>query len=121
MNPLCGRVKVVDKHVAGGRLYLKKGVVVDVKAPTLCDVHFEGLGESFQDLRQSQLETVVPSVEGAAVVVLGGPLARRRGRLLQRSATSGMAAVQLTADLTVHKLPLDDVAEYCGPTDAWDE
>ncbi len=28
------RVKVVDKRVRGGRLYLKKGTIVDVKAPT---------------------------------------------------------------------------------------
>lgn len=31
-------VKVVDKRVRGGRLYLKKGTIVDVKAPTgVCD------------------------------------------------------------------------------------
>ncbi len=32
------RVRVVDKHVRKGRLYLKKGVVVDVAQPTVCDV-----------------------------------------------------------------------------------
>jgi hypothetical protein len=30
----CRSVKVVDKRVRGGRLYLKKGTIVDVKAPT---------------------------------------------------------------------------------------
>ena len=74
-----------------------------------------------QDLRQSQLETVVPSAEGAAVLVLQGALRGKLGRLLQRSAASGMAAVQLVSDLSVHKLSLDDVAEWCGPTDTWDE
>lgn len=32
------RVRVVDKGLRGGKLYLKKGVVVDVAQPTVCDV-----------------------------------------------------------------------------------
>lgn len=36
-------------------------------------------------------------------------------------AESGLAAVQLACDMSVHKLALDDVSEYTGPTDAWDE
>lgn len=37
------------------------------------------------------------------------------------AAETGLAAVQLTSDFSVHKLSLDDVSEYTGPTDAWDE
>ncbi len=32
----------------GGKLYLKKGIVVDVSQPTVCDVHFPDLGETVQ-------------------------------------------------------------------------
>ena len=39
-------MKIVDKKLRGGRLYLKKGTVVDVKTPTLCDVFMDGLNES---------------------------------------------------------------------------
>lgn len=32
-------------------------------------------------------------------------------------AETGLAAVQLTSDLTVHKLSLDDITEWAGPAD----
>ena len=35
-------------------------------------------------------------------------------------AESGLAAVQLSGDSSVHKLSLDDVSEYSGPLDAWE-
>lgn len=35
-------------------------------------------------------------------------------------AETGLAAVQLTSDLTLHKLPLDDISEWTGPAD-WDD
>jgi G patch domain/KOW motif-containing protein len=70
-------VKIVDKGFKGGRFYLKKGVVVDVSAPTVCDVFIEGTREAVQGLRQGQLETVVPGAEGAALMVVAGKL---RGR-----------------------------------------
>ena len=72
-------------------------------------------------MRQSQLETVVPGVEGTPVQVLSGKYTGQRGKLLQRNTATGLAAVQLTSDMSVHKLSLDDIAEYCGPTDNWDE
>ena len=74
-----------------------------------------------QDVKQSQLETVVPSVEGTPVQVLLGKFSGKRGRLLQRNTTTGLAAVHFTSDLGVHKLSLDDIAEYCGPSDGLDD
>ena len=35
-------------------------------------------------------------------------------------AETGLAAVQLSGDSSVHKLSLDDVSEYTGPLDAWE-
>lgn len=35
------QVRVVDKRVRGGRLYLKKGTVVDVHPRGLCDVSMD--------------------------------------------------------------------------------
>ena len=35
------QVRVIDKHVSGGRLYLKKGTVVDVHPGGLCDVKMD--------------------------------------------------------------------------------
>lgn len=35
------QVRVVDKHVRGGRLYLKKGTVIDVHPGARCDVSMD--------------------------------------------------------------------------------
>ena len=53
--------------------------------------------------------------------VLLGKFSGKRGRLLQRNTTTGLAAVHFTSDLGVHKLSLDDIAEYCGPSDGLDD
>lgn len=115
------RVKIVDKRAKGGRLYLKKGTIVDVKTPTVCDVFVDDLKQSVLDLEQRQLETVVPAAEGTPVLVLAGPLRGKQGRLLKRNTETGLAAVQLTSDFSLHKLSLDDVSEYVGPLDAWED
>ena len=39
---------MVDKRARGGKLYLKKEVVVDVSQPTVCDVHFPDIRETVQ-------------------------------------------------------------------------
>lgn len=115
------RVKIIDKRAYKGRLYLKKGTVVDVKTSKVCDMYVEDLQESVLDVHQDQLETVVPKSAGAAIVVVAGKYKGRRGRLLQRSSTSDIAAVQLIHDMSVHKLGFDDIAEYFGPPEDWDD
>ncbi|KAG7668162.1 hypothetical protein KSW81_002061 [Nannochloris sp. 'desiccata'] len=115
------RIKIIDKKLHGGKFYLKKGIIVDVKAPTVCDVFIDGNKESVLDVRQFQLETVVPGTEGTPVQVVSGKYRGQRGRLLQRNTSTGLSAVQLMSDMSVHKLSLDDISEYCGPTDGWDD
>lgn len=65
---------------------------------------------------QSQVETVVPKELGAAVLVVSGPLRGSKGRLHAKSA-AGACAVQMTHDLSVQRLLLDDVAAYVGSMD----
>jgi hypothetical protein len=38
MGECASQVRVVDKRVRGGRLYLKKGTIVDVHPAGLCDI-----------------------------------------------------------------------------------
>lgn len=76
--------------------------------------------ESVLDLSQAQLETVVPAAEGTPVLVLAGPARGMQGCLLKRNTETGLAAVQLSGDSSVHKLSLDDVSEYTGPLDTWE-
>jgi G patch domain/KOW motif-containing protein len=116
------RVRVLDKRLHGGAAYLKKGVVLDVHPGGVADVALpEGRGVA--QLRERDLETVVPREPGAPVQVVAGPLRGRRGRLLQaaRGGGGGAAAVQLTGDMAIVRLALDDVAEYTGALEEEDE
>lgn len=83
--------------------------------PRLCDVRVDERGEMVQGVSELQLETLVPKGEGTRVMVLSGPLKWQKGKLLQRNANTSIAAVQLTADFSIVKLPLDDISEYVGP------
>lgn len=67
-----------------------------------------------QALEQSQLETVVPKKEGARVMIVRGRLRQRLATMLKKNNETGLAAVQLLDELSVEKLSLDDIAEFCG-------
>ena len=81
-------------------------------APRICSVSLDS-GERVE-AQQSQLETVVPKKEGARVLVVAGRHRGAAGKLLQRSSGSARAAVQLFADLSVHKLGFEEIAEFVG-------
>lgn len=108
------RVKIVDKRLDKGRIYLKKGTVVDVKAPGICDVWIQSMRRSVFDVRQRQLETVVPRTPGVRIRVVAGRFKGQSGNILQRNVDAGVAAVHLDDDDVVRKLPLDDIAEWVG-------
>ena len=111
------RVKIIDKKAFDGKLYLKKGTVLDVKSPTVCDVFVDDFNEVFQDLHQSQMETSVPRKEGSTVKIVAGRFKGRVGQLLHRSKHSEYVALQINDEDEVKKLHLDDIAEYRGPID----
>jgi G patch domain/KOW motif-containing protein len=115
------RVRIVDKRTGGGKLYLKKGTVMDVRPDGSCDVRLEEEGRGVMTVHQDQLETVVPKDPGAAVMVVSGEHKGRKGRLLQASTSSGAAALQLLGDMQVVRLMLDDVAQFMGHLDDEDE
>jgi G patch domain/KOW motif-containing protein len=114
------RVRLLDKKASGGALYLKKAVVVDVHPGGVCDLRVEGSGQ-LVTLPQRQLETVVPKEAGASVLVVAGKHRGRRGRVLQSSTSKGAVAVQLSGDMVVVQMVLDDVAQYMGSLDGEDD
>ena len=65
-------------------------------------------------LPQGQVETVVPREAGARVLVVAGRHRGQRARLLSRSGASGVAAVQLAAELDVTRLPFDEISQFVG-------
>ncbi len=67
-------------------------------------------------LRQSQLETVIPKEVGSAVLVVAGAHRGAKARLHAKSS-GGACAVQLAHDFSVQRLLLDQVAAYVGSLD----
>lgn len=98
----------------GGRLYLKKGTVVDVHPGGLCDVAMDE-GRDVIQLGQAALETVVPKEVGAAVLVVEGALRGSKARV--QAKTAEVCAVQLESDFSIQRLLLDEVAMFVGPMD----
>ena len=108
-------VKVVDKHLSKGRLYLQKAEVIDVHAPTLCSLHFPETNETVDNVQQAQLETVIPRKEGSRVLILTGPSKGQKAWLLKRNSESGAAAVRPTMDPDcILRLAFDSISEYVG-------
>ncbi|CAL5220378.1 g2383 [Coccomyxa viridis] len=107
-------VKIIDKRLQDGRLYLKKAEVVDVPEPTTCSIVLSETREKLSGVRQAQLETVVPREERRRVLVVLGRFRGQRAKLLRRDAAAGTVVVQLTADYSAQELSFDEVSEYVG-------
>ena len=108
-------VKVIDKHLGRGRLYLQKAEIINVQAPTICSIHFTATNETVDNVQQDQLETVVPRKEGSRVLILTGASKGQKAWLLQRNSNSGAAAVRPTMDPdTILRLAFDSISEYVG-------
>ncbi|KAJ0054297.1 hypothetical protein Pint_02577 [Pistacia integerrima] len=64
------RVKIISKEFKKGRLYLKKGEVVDV-AGTRCNVLMDDSRELIKGVDQDLLETALPRNKGGVLVLYG--------------------------------------------------
>ncbi|GBG90266.1 hypothetical protein CBR_g50444 [Chara braunii] len=113
------KVRIVNKELSGGKVYLKKATVADVVgfAPAtrkmLCDVVLDENGKILQGVDESSLETVLPK-RGGRVLIVSGSLRGQGGRLMDKNLDKGWALVQLHEDLAHVQVQLDDVAEFVG-------
>lgn len=108
------RVRIVNKSIAGGQLYLKKAVVTDVPRPGYADLRIEDTGRILQGVSQSVLETVIPKGEGQGVIVVRGPHRGRPAVMLQKNVTTGLAAIRLEGEEGFERVQLDDISEYAA-------
>ncbi|XP_057799125.1 protein MOS2-like [Salvia miltiorrhiza] len=111
------RVRIVSRELKGGRLFLKKGVVMDVVGPGVCDISVDESRELVQGVDQDLLETALPK-RGGPVLVLCGRHKGVYGTLLERDSEKETGLVR---DADTHELlnvKLEQVAEYTGdPSD----
>ncbi|KAJ1394347.1 Spp2/MOS2, G-patch domain [Sesbania bispinosa] len=107
------RVRVISRDFKGGRLYLKKGEVLDVVGPTTCDISMDESREIIQGVSQDILETALPR-RGGAVLVLYGKHKGAYGSLVERDLDREIGIVR---DADTHELlnvKLEQIAEYIG-------
>ncbi|KAL3613821.1 hypothetical protein CASFOL_041895 [Castilleja foliolosa] len=107
------RVKIISQELKGGRLYLKKGVVVDVVGPGLCDVMIDESREMIQGVDQEMLETALPK-RGGPVLVLYGRQKGVYGSLVERDSEKEMGVVRDADTHETFSVKLDQIAEYVG-------
>jgi KN17 SH3-like C-terminal domain len=135
------RVRIVTKRY-GREYYKEKGVVVDVTsagATIQMDNNRSNSSSStvLDRVPERHVETALPKVGGRVILLAddddnndtattaqqqhhSSSAKKRRnkfdkGRLLERTASHGV--VQVHHDMSVWKVPLDDLAEWCGPLD----
>jgi G-patch domain len=105
------RVRVATAKY-GQRHFQQKGVIVDV-TPKGATIQMDDSRSTLLDLVPARhLTTALPKADGCAIVVQGEHR-RAMGTVLQRDAR--VAVLQLDEDHSVLTLPLDDLAEWCGP------
>nr|AFK45447.1 unknown [Lotus japonicus] len=107
------RVRVVSRDLKGGRLYLKKGEILDVVGPATCDLSLDDSREIIQGVSQDLLETVIPR-RGGPVLVLSGKHKGAFGSLVEKDLDREIAIVRDADTHELLKVKLEQVAEYMG-------
>ncbi|CAK9160327.1 unnamed protein product [Ilex paraguariensis] len=107
------RVRIISKELKGGRLYLKKGEIVDVVGRGMCDVSMDESNELIRGVGQEHLETALPR-RGGPVLVLYGRHKGVYGTLVERNTENETGVVR---DADTHELlnvHLEQIAEFIG-------
>lgn len=107
------RVRIISKHFKGGKLYLKKGRVIDVVDPTTCDLLLDENGMVVQGVKQDILETAIPK-SGGHILVVQGKHTGVFGKLMERNSDKGVGIVQKEDTYEMLTLSLDHIAEFVG-------
>ncbi|RAL53814.1 unnamed protein product [Cuscuta campestris] len=111
------RVRIISKDLKRGKLYLKKGKVVDVVGPSTCDISMDESQELIQGVNQDQLETALPK-RGGPVLVLYGRHKGVFGSLLERDSEKETGVVRNADTHELLNVRLEQIAEYIGdPSD----
>ncbi|KAK9716076.1 hypothetical protein RND81_06G209700 [Saponaria officinalis] len=107
------KVRVISKELKGGRYYLKKGEVVDVIGPGICDISMDEGKEIVRGVDQDILETALPR-RGGFVIVLLGKHKGVYGKLVEKDSEKETGIVQDADTLEMFDVRLEQIAEYLG-------
>lgn len=107
------RVRIISKKYKQGKCYNKKVRILDVISQSLCTCQTEEK-KLLEDVRQKDLETVIPKSKGAYVMVIGGKYQGQLGKLMERDKSKCKATIQLTSNKHITKISYDYMSEYVG-------
>lgn len=107
------KVRIISKKLKGGKLYLKKGKVVDVVGPSTCDISMDESRELIQGVDQELLETALPRT-GGPILVLYGKYKGVYGSLLQKDMEKETAVVEDADSRKPLHVLLEQIAEFIG-------
>lgn len=107
------KVRVISKEFMRGKLYLKKGRIVDVVGPTTCDISMDESRELVQGVDQDMLETAIPK-RGGSVLVLYGKHKGVYGSLVERNLEDETGVVRDADSHDMFNVRLEQIAEYVG-------
>ncbi|XP_022967248.1 protein MOS2-like [Cucurbita maxima] len=107
------RVRIISKDFKGGKFYLKKGEIVDVVGPSVCDISIDGSRELVQGVSQELLETALPR-RGGPVLVLYGKHKGVYGSLVERDLDKETGVVRDADSHELLNVRLEQIAEYIG-------
>ncbi|XP_022733849.1 protein MOS2-like [Durio zibethinus] len=107
------RVRIISKNLEGGRLYLKKGQVMDVVGPYMCDISMDESKELIQGVEQELLETALPR-RGGPVVILYGRHKGVYGSLIEKDLDRETGVVRDADSQELLNVKLEQIAEYMG-------
>uniref|UniRef100_A0A6P4A1U1 protein MOS2 n=1 Tax=Ziziphus jujuba TaxID=326968 RepID=A0A6P4A1U1_ZIZJJ len=107
------RVRIISKDLKGGRLHLKKGEVVDVVGPKMCDISMDESRELVQGVSQDLLETALPR-RGGPVLVLSGKHKGVYGNLVERDLDREIGVVRDADTHSLLNVQFEQIAEYIG-------
>ena len=102
-------VRVVSKKVEGGRLYNTKVKITDVlSAFKFHAIPHDGSSTTlYENLREKDIETVIPKEDGQQVAILKGDFKGEIGKILSRDKKKEQLTIQVGMTDIIH-MHLDD-------------
>jgi len=104
------RVKICSKSISEGRYYCKLAWIIDILPENRCVLRLEDSGVLIENIRQSDLETVIPA-QGGPVKVVRGDYCGELGTVYEKMPSRNEVYVQLEDNLEICKMSYDDVAQ----------
>jgi len=107
------KVRFIDEKYHRGKYYEKKFIVEDVLAYDRFILKSEPGGTILEDIKASQVETVIPKESGSAVYILHGRFKGRVGTVEEKNRKEQTCIIRIP-DGGVCELEYDDLCEFVG-------